>query len=77
MDNQSIKTMFATQQIYTFQNQISIEKSIVSQFLKEKDNEEVSKTIKTKEAAVVQDSDELMRLKIEQLEKYRVVLYLI
>ena len=73
-NSQFIKTMFATQQLRTSQNPIPTNKSTVSQFLEEKDSEKVSENTETIKARAVQDLDELMSLKIEQLEKYGAVL---
>lgn len=53
---------------------MSINKSIVCQFLEEKNSEEVSENTKTIKARAVQHLSELMHLKKKQLKKYEAIL---
>ncbi len=55
LNGQSIRTMFATQQLRTSQNPIPTNKSTISQFLEEKDIEEVSENTEFIKARAVQD----------------------
>ena len=73
-NSQSIKTMFAAQQLRTSEKTPPASENTVSQFLIEKDNKEVSENTETIKARAVHDLSELMRLKTEQLKKYGAVL---
>ncbi len=53
LNSQSIKTMFATQQFRTSQYPIPLNKNTISQFLEEKESEEVSENTETIEARAV------------------------
>lgn len=73
-NNQSIKTIFAIQQLCTSQKTIPTIESTGSQSLKEKENKDVSEIKETIEDRAVYDLSELMRLKTEQHKKYEAMM---